>query len=821
MSPDGFSRGTGLTSLSDLFLNALACGRMNPADVPSRPQATWSADYARWRFLKALADNPVPCVDHAVLLRQAARWGGLGFVGDLAPPLRSLAGQVGVSISPAGEMSATPYRPAWLGAADWPAGAALDAPPERRLPDESVSAEPWVTLLGPGEGFRSWQSPAQKEACWEALTTPAGGTCLVGLPTGAGKSLVFQLLARFSTGLTVVVVPTIALALDQAESATRVLGRVPNLRPRYYEGDADPDAVAGLLQAVRDGTCRLLFTSPEACVSGRLRGLLDEQARMGRLQNLVVDEAHIIDSWGSHFRVDFQLLAVRQRQWLEASDWRMRSFLLSATFTRECRELLQGMFATPTTWREFSCQRLRPEMAYFNRRFAAAEQRDAALTEALLRLPRPAIVYVTKRDEAERLAAMCRTIGFGRVACFHGDTRASARRRILAEWRADRIDLMVATSAFGMGVDKPDVRAVVHACMPENLHRYYQEVGRGGRDGASSVCLLIPTQADEHVAEGLLPSLLGDAKLMKRWEAMRQRATRVEGETGYVIDLPLDARHPDLMGQRSYGENIRWNKRLALMLARAGHLELLDLERRAPAEPEGDCVEWLRVRCLFPPDTPDLPALVRDPRDQELATGRQGLALVGRYLGGERACGMLRRQYGPETQIACGSCPACRTDEQSADAVPPLGFDPAAPTSPDLELAAGFWPIETPAGRAAWVRLLRDLVKRRGVARFACIPDIVPALYALFTDALGADDPALYRLDPVGAGREIRVAEDEELVCLHGESLSQDLLGLRIGRRISHLVPARTPLLDANGRTPLSAEGACFFPSPQTWIAAR
>jgi ATP-dependent DNA helicase RecQ len=820
MTPDDQLQGAGRASLNDLFLDALASGKMKAEALPQRPSATWTPDYARWRFLKALADHPIAGIDHAVLLRQAARWSGPSFVGNPAPPLRLLAERVGVAISPAGEMSATPYRPGWLDAADWPPGTALDAPPQRRLPDESVPAEPWLAHLGSGEGFRAWQSTAQKEACWQALTTPPGGTCLVGLPTGAGKSLVFQLLARFSTGLTVVVVPTNALALDQADSAARVLGRVANLGPRHYEADANPDTVPGLLQAVREGTCRLLFTSPEACVSGRLRGLLDEQAQMGRLQNLVVDEAHIIDSWGGHFRVDFQLLSVRQRQWLAASESRMRTFLLSATFTRECREMLQSMFATPHGWREFTCQRLRPEMTYFSRRFDTPEQRDTALTEALQRLPRPAIIYVTERAEAVRLAGMCKRLGFRRVDCFHGNTRARERDRILKDWRADRIDLMVATSAFGMGVDKPDVRAVVHACMPENLHRYYQEVGRGGRDGAASICLLMPTPADERVATNLLPTLLGDERLSMRWKAMRQSATRVDGEAGLVVDLPLDARDHRMMGHQTYNEHIRWNKRLALMLARAGHLELLDLDRRAPTEPDGDRVEWLRVRCLFPPDTPDLPALVRGLRDHELAVGKQGLELVGQYLRGGRACATLRRQYGPETLIACGGCPACRTEEASNDSVPPLGFDPSEPTSPDLEVAAGFWPLETSAGRAAWVQLLRDLVKRRGIARFAFTPDLAPALHALFRDALGTEDPALYRLDVFGGGREVRVDKNEEVICLHGECLSPDLLSLRLGRRICHLVPERTPLLDANRRTPLSIEGARFFPSPQRWFAA-
>lgn len=799
------------------FRRALRTGEA-PETLTDKPRKTWTAMAAQWRLLKALQDRHTVTLDHLVLLRQVVRWNGPTFVGTLAAAWHNRLGAVGLSLSPSGELTARPYRPAWLSSESWSGDGALDIPPAPRLPDESLLAEPWLSLMGPGLGFTRWQSSAQKEACWQALTTQPGGTCLVGLPTGAGKSLVFQLLARFTSGLTVVIVPTIALAIDQRESARRFMDRVSNLNPRFYEADDTSAEAAGALQALRDGECRLLFASPEACVSGRLRSVLDELSAAGRLQNLVVDEAHIIDSWGSHFRVDFQLLAVRAQKWRERSDGRLRTFLLSATFTPECRQMLQELFAGADGWREFSCQRLRPEMIYFAQRMPETAKRNACVLDALHHLPRPAILYTTERAEAVALAKLCDEAGFQRVGCFHGDTKPAERSRLLKAWRADEIDLMVATSAFGMGVDKPDVRAVVHACMPETLHRYYQEVGRGGRDGASAVCLLMPTTRDHEIAKGLLPTLLGDVKLTLRWEALLKGAVPAEG-SGVVLDLPLDARHKALIGQRSYRENVRWNKRLCLMLVRAGQLDLLDLWRGDPREAGGERVEWLRVRCHFPPDSPALPTLVQGPRQEELEQGSRGLGLLETYLDGAATCRLLRRQYGRDTLVACGGCPACRRDGGSHSSVPLLSFDATAPGSPRLQVVAGLPIWSGQRGRQDWVRLLRDLVKKHGRRRFLCPPAYVEEIRALFLEAFDTESAALYRLDPVGDTTPVIADSTDTIVCIHGDAPSAALLALRHGRLMCHLFPANAALLDANGRTPLSGGGASFFPSPEAWMA--
>ena len=186
--------------------------------------------------------------------------------------------------------------------------------------------------------------------------------------------------------------------------------------------------------------------------------MLEEAAASHWLENLVIDEAHLVETWGFFFRVDFQLLAALQQRWLAEHDGRLRTYLLSATITPECRTMLQGLFQSVGPRREFVNQRLRPEMVYYDQFFSSYGERKDALRECAWHLPRPSIFYTTEVEEAKALYGfLTNDQGFVRVGCFHGETPPRERRKLLDRWRNDELDLMVATSAFGLGMDKPDV----------------------------------------------------------------------------------------------------------------------------------------------------------------------------------------------------------------------------------------------------------------------------------------------------------------------------------------------------------------------------
>jgi ATP-dependent DNA helicase RecQ len=774
-----------------------------PRELPKRPTDNASEAYAAWRLLRAWCEVPTPGADHAVLLRQLARWWPQLVVGTLPPGLREWGEQAGVRLTGTGQLEAEPFAPQWL-TNDCLPTEGIDSKPVRRNESESVPSESYLERLR----YQTWQSRAQKEAAWLALTAPPRSTTLIALPTGAGKSLCFQVLPCFSSGLTVVIVPTVALALDQWRQACHRFQNVPDINPLCYSADEHAGSV---LAKVRSRATRLLFTSPEACVSGRLRSVLEEAVQGGWLENFVIDEAHIIETWGIYFRVDFQLLSMLWQRWMERSACRLRTFLLSATVTQSGTQLFQRLFCRAgKDWREFVSQRLRPEMTYFARVFPDKSSRQKALLECVWNLPRPAILYTTEVDEAEEWTRLLRQEGFRRIATFHGGTPAAQRRVLLDDWREDRIDLMVATSAFGLGVDKPDVRAVVHACLPENLHRYYQEVGRGGRDGNSSICLLLPTPKDREVAKTLMPKLLLPENLQKRWEGL-WATHQVVAEDEYRYRLRLDARSTTLIGERTYDEHVRWNKRLLLQLCRAKVLELRDLYWEEVAEPRpgqvDSRVEWIEVQLDFPPASPRVGELVAEPRAEELEMLRRGLEQMDEMLAGKKCMRLLLREvYGRETtQGTCGGCRACRREAEEFFC-PELRVVPRRNPSAPVVVVSG----APDPSRGGWISAFREWVGR-GLRRFACAPEERERLLALCKRA----DPQgrwLYRLDPLEPEPEFDIAPDEALVVLHFGKLIQSAFSLRKGAQVIHLVGTSiSVMLDPHGRRPLESEGAALL----------
>ena len=463
------------------------------------------------------------------------------------------------------------WTPAWLdiGAADVVDEAIREH--RRRVP-RPVASDPLVAAL---TGHEHYVSPGQRAAVQAAFLSEPGATLIINLPTGGGKTLAFQLPALAwaeQSGLTLVVVPTVALAKDQDARFRELLShgdsaRFTSLPPLAYHGGLGDEAKAAVRSAVRDGRVPILFASAEAAM-GSLRGPLFDAARQGRLKVFAIDEAHVVTQWGQQFRPEFQSIAGLKEALLDAcpQNDRFRTLLLTATLTPECCDALSQLFGGGHV-EVISEVALRAEPGFLISSTTSESERQSRVMEALFHLPRPLILYTTRRDHAEQWKDRLVDYGFRRVCMVRGgDLSEDAGDEVLRQWRDGAIDIVIGTSAFGLGVDQQNVRSVVHACLPETIDRYYQEVGRAGRDGNASVALLVCTPGDAETAQVLSRErLISIDRAFERWDAMWVGHQRGPGDT-YLVSL--DARPKDIVepGLR----NASWNLRTLVLMGQAG-----------------------------------------------------------------------------------------------------------------------------------------------------------------------------------------------------------------------------------------------------------
>lgn len=337
------------------------------------------------------------------------------------------------------------------------------------------------TLLHETFGFRSFR--ANQEAVCRAATE--GKDVLLVMPTGAGKSLCYQLPAIARGGTALVISPLIALMDDQAAKLAAA-----GLRVARIHSGLDREQSRQACRDYLDGSLQFLFIAPERM---RVPGFPEMLAKK-KPALIAIDEAHCISAWGHDFRPDYRMLG----DYLPSL---RPSPIIALTAT-----------ATPTVQRDIVTQLQLSRPALFihgfrrdNLQIEVVEMSKARRNEFVVKLlaqpeNRPAIVYAPSRKAAEELAGM---LG-GRAAAYHAGLEPSVRERVQRGFQAGKVEVVVATIAFGMGIDKADVRTVVHIALPASVEAYYQEIGRAGRDGLPSRTVLLHAYADRKMHDFFL-----------------------------------------------------------------------------------------------------------------------------------------------------------------------------------------------------------------------------------------------------------------------------------------------------------------------------
>jgi ATP-dependent DNA helicase RecQ len=353
--------------------------------------------------------------------------------------------------------------------------------------------------------------PGQADVIRDIL---AGRPVIAVMPTGAGKSLCYQLPALVlaeRSDVTLVISPLIALMKDQVD-ALRARG-VPAVA---LTSAANMEEQREIIDGIRAGIYTLIYVAPERFRSPRFLDALG--AMPGKLGLVAIDEAHCISEWGHDFRPEYRRLGEIVRQ-LGAP--RIAAF--TATATPEVRRDIGhqlGLDAPEFHVRGFD----RPNLHYSVERVGGGDHKSDQLVELVrMRDGGVALVYASTRKNAEKYAAALKAAGM-RTRVYHAGLDGVVRERAQDVFMAGQLDAIVATNAFGMGVDKSDIRLVVHADIPRSPEAYYQEAGRGGRDGKPTRCVLLFNHSDIKLQEFLIDASYPPAEVLRGvWKLLRDR----------------------------------------------------------------------------------------------------------------------------------------------------------------------------------------------------------------------------------------------------------------------------------------------------------
>ncbi|MEU6798689.1 protein DpdF [Nonomuraea wenchangensis] len=676
---------------------------------------------AGWRDLAALVRQilleaeavrgvqPPLVVPRSVMMPTSAQWSELGCV--------AVPGHGTYSVS------ASPWHPS-IGPDEKPELASADLRQvyrrDRPGAQKTCLADPfWTAALG----HRHYLSPGQRQSARTVALAPPGSTTIISVPTGQGKTDVVLapiiMASAASRAVSVVVVPTVVLALDMERRARRLAGdariKLPPSGRFAYTGSLPEENKREIRRGIREGAQKLVFTSPEALVTG-LSGALMDAAVNGYLRYLIIDEAHLIEQWGTEFRPEFQTMAAHRMAWMAKAPPGKQpvTVAMSATLTDRQIRTICDLFGTSEqdtalVW----AAALRKEPSYYVRQFPSEEERAKAVLQAVSLLPRPLALYASRIDDVRNWIRLLRGAGIHRVAEVTGDSSEAQRQAVVDGWRTDaalggsRFDIVVGTSAFGLGVDLPDVRSVVHACLPETIDRYYQEVGRGGRAGQASIAYLVLGPKDFGIAQQMnIQTIIGVDKGWDRWQHMYRNAHT--GPNGKVT-IDLDLFPPHLMDASQQGR--QWNVRTLNLMKLAKLITIQAVEPPQPEEHESPA-EWeVRLELFLHSAASRLNVLVVDggtndserwtsavsaQRREIIAAQEKALTNMHQVLSPVRCVGdTLADAYRTRwsggllgTVVNCRGCPHCRMAQHSPrNGLMRTGNDPIPAVHP--------WPATT------------------------------------------------------------------------------------------------------------------------------
>ena len=359
--------------------------------------------------------------------------------------------------------------------------APVDSPEQPRLTRQPVVVGPEAILeqLSSTFGYQTFR-PGQQDVIDAAL---GARDCLAVMPTGSGKSLTYQLSARLTGGTTLVVSPLIALMKDQVDAAQE-----NGIRATFINSSIDWDERSRRIDGLRAGEYELVYVAPEGLVAS-VGSILNEVD----VTLIAVDEAHCISQWGHDFRPAYrQLTNLKSR-------FGVPVLALTATATDRVRAdiaiqldladplIVQTSFFRPNlklhTFKKGTHDGVRVKVKDYIGKICTKHKGESG------------IIYTLSRKSAELTAAYLRSIGI-RASAYHAGLEADQRTKVQDDFIRDNVDVVCATVAFGMGIDKSNVRFVIHRDMPKSIEGYYQEIGRAGRDGVDSDCYLFHSWAD-------------------------------------------------------------------------------------------------------------------------------------------------------------------------------------------------------------------------------------------------------------------------------------------------------------------------------------